>query len=224
MSEAKHKWPSFGLVKHLQESIFAILCLLGRSGQTPLLSANSIQIQQEAIHRKRFTVLTNSKGFSLQLIGIWPKPYPIWPSSQLCQVFRGPPLPTCRQQRENSFRTLRMCICLRLYSYLVHTHTCWHWSSSWSSSRTMAPSVKIHFADGSHVTGCPTDHPANTSLHMFYTRPGIIRVAVLSSLPMSPISKLNGFALNLFQLHLSCASLVRSISAHKKIGVDAKKT
>ena len=122
MSEAKHKWPSFGLVKHLQESIFAILCLLGRFGQTPLLSANSNQIQQEAIHHKRFTVLTNSKGFSLQLIGIWPKPYPIWPSSQLCQVFRGPPLPTCRQQRENSFRTLRMCICLRLYSYLVHTH------------------------------------------------------------------------------------------------------
>ena len=38
-----------------------------------------------------------------------------------------------------------------------HTHTCCHWSSSWSSSRRRAPSVKIHFADGSHVTGCPTD-------------------------------------------------------------------
>ena len=84
--------------------------------------------------------------------------------------------------------------------------------------------MKIHFADGSHFTGCPTDHPANTSLHMFYTGPGIIKVADLSSLPMSAISKLNGFALNLFQLHLSCACLVRSIIAHKKIGVDAKKT
>ena len=94
----------------------------GKIWTNATLSTNSIQIQQEAIHHKRFTVLTNSKGFSLQLIGIWPKPYPIWPSSQLCQVFRGPPLPTCRQQRENSFRTLRMCICLRLYSYLVHTH------------------------------------------------------------------------------------------------------
>ena len=28
----------------------------------------------------------------------------------------------------------------------------------------MAPSVKIHFADGSHVTGCPTDRPSSQHL------------------------------------------------------------
>ena len=144
---------------------------------SPILSGNSLHIQQQAIHRwkkctKNSTVLTNSKWFSLQLIGIWPKTNPIWPSSQLCLLFGAP-----RSQRAGSSVKIHsaLFVCasvylsvytLPLFAHIVHTVEMLTRMYYCRRRRRMARSVKIHFADGSHVPGCPSA-PTNTYLQMF---------------------------------------------------------